>query len=389
MKNIVTRYSNPPLTSSAIGPALSHDYMFRRLGQRHNEKSFLFASASDGIRALLSSLGTGGSVICSAYTCEKVIGAILASGNSIDLVDIDLCTASFKRENLVRAIAKKPLAIINTNLFRLDYDYNWILDLAINHNIPVIEDSALVNSPPKDHDDRYWARVASFGRGKPITLGGGGIVHCKMSAADSIQRECRRLAKSKTITSDQLRRSLFLMRRSVQTLSWLTSLVSPEESRIPPASFNYEKKILSEDAAAFILKRAALIDFARARENCANAVATYSQIFENTDILTGRKLKHFISTNTITPAIPILVRSRDRVRRQIRRIGIDCPKYWTYSIANILNVPGCPNAQAISKEILFLPVHSPICDSKASQVATIIKGNEPKFFCSFPEKIKA
>lgn len=119
-------------------------------------------------------------VILSAYSCPELVSAILYAGAKPVLVDLERQRSWINMTDLGKKITKNTVAIIAVNLFGIAERLEKISKICNRHEIVLIEDSA--QSLPEITDNRFWQGdfiVLSFGRGKPVSVLGGGALLCR------------------------------------------------------------------------------------------------------------------------------------------------------------------------------------------------------------------
>jgi len=117
-------------------------------------------------------------VILPAYSCPELISAVLYAGAHPVLVDFEpqrpwMCLAQLREK-----ITEHTVAIIAVNLFGIAERLDEISTLAHQAGVLLIEDNAQ-SFPLLGEDAVAWSAdlmVISFGRGKPVSLLGGGVV---------------------------------------------------------------------------------------------------------------------------------------------------------------------------------------------------------------------
>ena len=114
-----------------------------------------------------------------AYTCPAVAKVALDVGLRPRLVDISPATLGFDLDRLSAAIGRQTLAVVHVHPFGLPQPIEPVLDLARRAGAVVIEDAAqsmgarLAGRPVGAHGD---FGLYSLGPGKPLSLGGGGVL---------------------------------------------------------------------------------------------------------------------------------------------------------------------------------------------------------------------
>ena len=188
-------YSYPPAESkipvSKILSAFIHsseDFKKILCNYLHAENCILANSGRALLYLLLKTLKTKekssrNEVLIPGYTCYSVAAAIAKAGLDIRVYDLDPATLSPDYTSLEQAYTDKTLAVIVQHLFGIPVliePVKKILDRNVGSYI--IEDAAqslggkINNRPSGTHGD---FGIFSFGRGKPLPLGGGGALISK------------------------------------------------------------------------------------------------------------------------------------------------------------------------------------------------------------------
>lgn len=121
----------------------------------------------------------GDKVICPALCCLLVPEMILRLGATPVMVDVDPRTFNIDTEKIKENIDTKTKAIVPIHLFGHPADMKPIMDIAEDHEIYVIEDSAqAMGAEYKGKKVGLFghASIFSLGHGKNITTGEGGIL---------------------------------------------------------------------------------------------------------------------------------------------------------------------------------------------------------------------
>ncbi len=116
-------------------------------------------------------------VLLPAYACPDLISAVLYAGATPVLVDLEAERPWMSLTQLQRKLGEQTVAVIAVNLFGIAERIEAIQQLAHSVGATVLEDSAQGFPQAGEHD--YWRAdtvVVSFGRGKPVSLLGGGAV---------------------------------------------------------------------------------------------------------------------------------------------------------------------------------------------------------------------
>ena len=149
------------------------------------------------------------------YTCYSVAAAVVKAGLKVALYDLDPRTFQPDFEDVRRKINAATLAVVGQHLLGVKADIKELTEIAHQHGVCCIEDSA--QRLEADQFATEYRLVAdytlfSFGRGKPLPLGGGGALIAREQEVLS-----RVNAEVKAIVPQSANR---LLPFAVQILSW-------------------------------------------------------------------------------------------------------------------------------------------------------------------------
>ena len=102
------------------------------------------ANGTDAIQIALMALGLepGDEVITPSFTYIATVEVVALLRLKPVFVDVDADTYTMNLDSLRKAITPKTKAIIPVHLYGQSADMQGVLDIAKEHNIPVIEDNA-------------------------------------------------------------------------------------------------------------------------------------------------------------------------------------------------------------------------------------------------------
>jgi dTDP-4-amino-4,6-dideoxygalactose transaminase len=116
-------------------------------------------------------------VLLPAYGCPDLVSAVLYAGATPVLVDLADGVAGLDQQQLREKIGARTVAVIAVNFLGLDDDLAELRRLADTHGIMLIEDNAQCLVDPGEGETPHGDFIIqSFGRGKPVSLLGGGAV---------------------------------------------------------------------------------------------------------------------------------------------------------------------------------------------------------------------
>jgi dTDP-4-amino-4,6-dideoxygalactose transaminase len=124
-------------------------------------------------------IGPGDEVLVSDFTFPATANVVVQLGATPVLVEIDLDTFTMNADDLRRKITARTKAIIPVDAFGCAADYNPILQVAAENNLPVVEDAATAIGTK--YYDRFCGNLStigcfSFHPRKVITTGEGGMI---------------------------------------------------------------------------------------------------------------------------------------------------------------------------------------------------------------------
>jgi dTDP-4-amino-4,6-dideoxygalactose transaminase len=127
----------------------------------------------------LKSLSSRREVVIPAFTCYSVAAAVVQAGLTPVLCDVDPATFDFNDERLGDTVTERTLCVIVHHLFGVPAAIGRARRLCERHGAYLVEDAA--QALGIDADGRPLgtlgdAGVFSFGRGKHVTSGSGGLV---------------------------------------------------------------------------------------------------------------------------------------------------------------------------------------------------------------------
>jgi hypothetical protein len=146
------------------------------------------------ILALRAIVPPGGTIAYPGYSCIDLTAAAVGAGIRVRLYDLDPITLSPDLDSVKKAIDRGVNAIVVAHLYGYPADVGAVQDLARQHGIPVIEDSAQ-GAGGTLRGMRLGSigdiSILSFGRGKGATTGSGGAILVRTPALGGWVRRIR------------------------------------------------------------------------------------------------------------------------------------------------------------------------------------------------------
>ena len=139
------------------------------------------ASLAAAVRAVVDEANClNPEVIVPAYTCPEVISAVLFANAQPVLVDLEKDRPWMDLSQVRRKLTNNTVAIIAVNLLGIQERISSLYKIIGQRHVRIIEDSA--QSFPVSFEAQHYQgdlAIHSFGRGKPVSVLGGGAVICR------------------------------------------------------------------------------------------------------------------------------------------------------------------------------------------------------------------
>lgn len=320
-------------------------------------------------------------ILLPAYGCPDLISAALFAGVKPVLVDLEADRPWLDLPSLSSAINEKTIAIVAVNLFGLSERWPQLRALADQHQLVLIEDSAQYF--PGGDEPIDWQGdlvVLSFGRGKPVSLLGGGAVLTKNETFYN------HLPDRSAAPAGWLRRVLFSLKSSLYNV-----MIAPRLYWLPQAlpflhlGETHYHPLQSIEAMENIRKRM-LASNIICYQNDAGAVVRHERISSMLDTLDtinnlpktcGSQVNHRLLR------YPLLVEAefRDRAYRRLNRAGFGVSVLYPTDLTKIAgleflaeNGQRFPNAEAFAARLLTLPTYADFSEKDIKEISIILKG---------------
>ncbi|RZO85101.1 MAG: hypothetical protein EVA65_08875 [Oceanococcus sp.] len=333
----------------------------------------LTASASDALYLALKLLGTKGIVAIPAYTCARVPAAVESAGWSTYLVDIDLATGGFSLESLHTALNMGCKAILLTHLFGRGTNEAEVIALAREFDAPVIEDSALYIHPGANV--KSTLKIYSFGRGKPLSLGGGGALTWRNPAFADLLEEL-----TQTLTENQPWGILDLLRASIRDSNfalWLARHKQRPRSTYSATLPAYSYRPISprnQRYLAWTLSRQHLEE-QDAQNLSRKPLDQLTKLLKESQVEIIGEPGFRIPAGAYVPALAMRSTQRDQLVKRLRKVGMDVPLYWQSSLSRLAKSGASPGANTLADEIFFLPTYRTYHPDEIQRLMSALNGH--------------
>ncbi|MBU0681030.1 MAG: DegT/DnrJ/EryC1/StrS family aminotransferase [Proteobacteria bacterium] len=150
-----------------------------------NAEVCVLASSARGLLALLfealaqKRTVSSCEILVPGYTCYSLAAAVVKAGCKVAVYDMDPHTFQPDLADVKRKINSRTLAVVGQHLLGVQSDINSLARIAHESGIVCVEDSAQYLTEANAASQQGRAAdftVFSFGRGKPLPLGGGGAL---------------------------------------------------------------------------------------------------------------------------------------------------------------------------------------------------------------------
>lgn len=347
-------------------------------------------SVRAGILLALRAVGAPGlMVVGPAYTCRSVHQAMALSGARLRLVDPD--PGSFLLSPAaVRAAAEPGSALVLSELYGLPYGPEMMRDSDAGRYRLRIFDMAMSIPLPTRLNRLHPGDLAlfSFGRGKPMFAGWGGVVCCQnLDLAASIREQRdrwvlptswalglrHRCAAALQIGTNQ--RGWYGLSHHRQVYSLLSRLMARQE--VPAARLDRRLPAAWRQPMTTVNLKLALYNLGKASQNAAirrSQAALYAKSLVDAGIVQGPAGEHLPCSH-----FPIRVPSalRDRLCDYLRERGIDTATLFPFPPD--LNRSRYPNAADVADEVLTLPLGPTTSPDEVEMISHRVKDGLLKF----------
>ena len=324
---------------------------------------------------------TAPEVLLPAYGCPDLISAVLHAGAKPVLVDLAVNTPWLDQTQMVEKINEHTVAVIAVNFLGIEESMTGLRAIADKAGILLIEDSAqcLFESAgdPKIRGDFI---VQSFGRGKPVSLLGGGAVLWRDQSFRPCLPRVEAAVESNLIgnTAAWLKILLYniLLTPHIYGLMERVPFLHIGETRFKPL-----KRILPASAQVI---SGLPTNIGRFRRNRGNAQQWIRAMLDRLCLAQIIDLT-CLSTKPVQPDFlryPLLVTDnelRKRLYSALRSAGLGVSRMYPVALPEISGLAGilggqerCPRARAFADGILTLPTHQGVSRRHVVEMEKII-----------------
>ncbi|MCW8879468.1 MAG: DegT/DnrJ/EryC1/StrS family aminotransferase [Kangiellaceae bacterium] len=302
-------------------------------------------------------------VILPGYSCPDLLSACKYAGVNVKFVDFEQNLPWMSLSEIESRISSSTIAIVAVNFLGIPERIEQISNRVKSANLLIIEDSAQGFTTGSYSD--YWKGdvvTLSFGRGKPLSLFGGGATLCRNQELASLLPNFDN-EESDGGLSFRSKNLVFKTLSSPLCYFWLTKLpfLGLGSTEYKPLE-NLTK--LPQDVASQIVSsveqlRAKLANLKRVAEN-------YRSIEK--DYIINLPQTTNTSENSVLLRYPLLITDdskRDKLFNELASSGLGVSQMYERIIIDIDNIPqeilvdkpDLPNARQFARQLVTLPNH--------------------------------
>ena len=299
-------------------------------------------------------------VIVPAYCCPDLVSAAVYAGTRVMVVDISHNDPAYDLEQLNTAINKNTVAVIAVNFLGIKENLTQIKNLLPTH-CHLIEDNAQSFQPLETPEKLLGDMViTSFGRGKPVSLLGGGLCLIKTALSEQLDfKDIIAPAKPARLLAAKVTAYNYLIKPQLYPLINRNPLLSVGET--------YYKQKLTINA----LDQQRLYWLNHNIQAYKNQSITAQQAID--EILIKAKEGYLTKINDCDNArtgkllrYPILCESshkREQLLKRLESRGLGCSRLYDNELKKISKIPKVSvlttttNAEKFSKKLITLPCH--------------------------------
>jgi len=318
-------------------------------------------------------------VILPAYGCPDLVSAVLYAGASPVLVDLEPERPWMDLDQLAARVGPDTVAIIAVDLFGIQERLRAIRAVTARFSPVLIEDSA--QAFPVEGMEAFWGGdlvVVSFGRGKPVSLLGGGAVLYRENRFDGLLPDfgAHRDASAPQRLAFRIQAVLYnLMSRP--RIYWIPAglpFLHLGETR-----FHALAEVRCMDAARLGLLTANIHAFRQRGQHVQTSLAGRVGTLARTGRVVDLPAVCDMPGSNVLLRYPLLFAPdiRDRLYNCMKEKGLGVSRLYPAALPDITGLGrylagagDFPVARAFARRLLTLPVHSRVRDADITAIWT-------------------
>lgn len=336
-------------------------------------------------------------VLLPAYACPEIVSAVLYAGGTPVLVDLEKDTPWMDLELLENGLNDSTIAVVAVSLFGIPERIVKISSILKHKNVFLVEDNAqcflfkgkffkgkLSEGKPVDGkpiQSESDVVIFSFGRGKPVSVLGGGVALVK---DDALVQEMKRI----TVSLNCIKVSRFKLRSKV----WLyNQFISPYLYWIPdslPFLRLGETRFRSLQGLSVLSGESISLLPANIQRYWQQGLEIQSSVMQMLVDL-GKDEIVDLAVKTCGGALPRLLRYpvlldtsalRDELYLELNGLGLGVSKMYPTALPGITGLgqqfagqSSVSNAESFASRILTLPVHQGVQVGDVERTGEVIR----------------
>jgi len=321
---------------------------------------------------------TAPEVIVPGYCCPNLVAAAVYAGVRVIVADIAENDAGYDLLALEDCINERTLAVIAVNFLGIQERLREI-EARLNPGIFLIEDNAQWFPDPSETDELQGDFVVfSFGRGKPVSLLGGGLLLFKPGYRAAVPTPDIATLEAKALR--KIKHSLYNWLLRPQLYQWLNRNPLIKLGQTQYQSLTHVQKMAPYQAQLLPANVDAYRARARANESAYDGfLRVHNQLHPLESPRRRRLLRYPLLLNS--------QRERDDLLTRLNRSGLGATPMYQRPLLHIPGVDGlaqaprpCPNARSFADRLLTLPVHSGVTVKHQQRIRALIDAVHQKAY---------
>ncbi len=325
-------------------------------------------------------------VIIPAYCCPDILSACEYAKVKVRIVDLEKNRPWLCLSQIEKNITDNTIAIVAINFLGISERINEIRQLLGNKQVIIIEDSAQnfsidtansSNNSSSNYSNNSWTGdliVLSFGRGKPISLFGGGAVITKRL---DLQKLLPKPHENTDTINFRLKSIIFKIISSPFIYYWLVKLPFLNIGATQYKTLSIIKKIQKD---AKLQLQGAIKNFNLITENLIKKSHQYYKVKNQHIINLPSKINQIDSNPLLRYPILITEKSeRERIYHLLESKGLGVSKMYQKAILEIENIPTeliinkpeIENAKQFASQLITLPCHLDVENTDIKRIINI------------------
>lgn len=301
-------------------------------------------------------------VIVPAYCCPDLVSAAVYAGTQVVAVDISPNDPAYDLEQLSQAINSNTIAVIAVNFLGIKERLTKIKSLLPNHS-HLIEDNAQSFEPLQTPGQLVGDMViTSFGRGKPVSLLGGGLCLVKKDLSEHLTLASQiKPAQPTSLLTAKIVAYNWLIKPALYPLINRNPLLSVGETHYKAlagiSELDQQRLLWLDENIQAYKKQSTVTQQAIGKMLMAHQEAGLKKIVEASNSRAGKLLRY--------PVLSETKQQRDRLAKQLEREGLGASKLYGKPLAKLRGLPPITltarsNAASFASRLITLPCHQSV-----------------------------